>query len=101
MAGYIIVDVKTRKILIPCVILALFLFVIGIIIGYFSAPRRTSKTSTSTTCSLTEAVTSSCPVDSFTDIGKRYFKRLVYDLFSSSGMYGLFTVFVRLAYQIP
>ena len=72
-------DVKTRKILIPCVIIALMLFVIGIIIGYFAAPRRTPKASTSGTCSLTEAVQASCPVDRFTDIGKRYLKRYVYE----------------------
>ena len=32
MAGYIIVDVKTRNILIACAIVAAFLFVIGIIV---------------------------------------------------------------------
>lgn len=73
MAGYIIVDVKTRKILIPCLIISVLLFIIGIIIGYFAAP--SGSTEKSSTCNLQAAIQSSCPVDKFTKEGKKYLER--------------------------
>ena len=73
MAGYVIVDVKTRNIIIPCAIVAAFLFVVGIIIGYFSAPR--TKGTAATPCSLRTAIEESCPLDRSSEVTRLYLDR--------------------------
>lgn len=74
--GYIIVDLKTRKILLICTALTLGLFVIGILIGYF-----TGHVSTSTIPeheSVVQAIRASCnsPIPA-TVAAKTYFDRFV------------------------
>lgn len=73
MPGYIIVDVKTRKILIPCIIVASFLFIIGIIIGYFSSPKADCEQDP--TCNLRSTVRDSCPTVSGIEVGRQYLNR--------------------------
>ena len=70
MAGYVIVDVKTRYVITPCAIVAAFLFVIGIIIGYFSAPR--TKGTAATPCSLRAAIEDLCPFDRSSKVTRLY-----------------------------
>ena len=75
MAGYILVDVKTRNILIPCAIGAAFLFVIGVIIGYFSAPR--TEGASASPCSLRSAIEKSCHLDISSETTRLYLERWV------------------------
>jgi hypothetical protein len=60
MAGYFIVDVKTRKIIAICTVVALVLFAIGIVIGYFSGRGNSSSTVTTSTGTVAEAIKSEC-----------------------------------------
>lgn len=75
MPGYIIVDVKTRNILIPCIIVASFLFIIGIIIGYFSSPKADCEQGP--TCNLRSTVRDSCPTVSGIEVGRQYLNRYI------------------------
>jgi hypothetical protein len=76
MAGYIIVDANTRKIILISVVVTLFLFTIGIIIGYFSGRHNISNTGPSS--SVAEALRTECSDLAIkTPSGKLYFDRYV------------------------
>ncbi|XP_045162534.2 uncharacterized protein LOC123527254 [Mercenaria mercenaria] len=78
MAGYFIVDVKTRKIVIVCVVVTVVLFIIGIIIGYFSGRGSSSTTVVTPEQSVAEAIKSSCSdVTIDTPSGKLFLDRYV------------------------
>lgn len=72
MAGYIIVDVKTRKIIVIAALVTLLFFVLGIIIGFFSGKGSGSGSGYKT---LSDALAGSCSLDEYTDIGKKYVSR--------------------------
>lgn len=78
MAGYFIVDVKTRKIIIICTVVSVLLFGIGIIIGYFSGRGTSSSTVISSTGTVAEAIRSECGDTTVkTASGKLYLDRYV------------------------
>ena len=76
MAGYIIVDVKTRKIVGIAALVTLFFFVLGIIIGFFSGKGSVGdKGSGSRNQALSDALTGTCPMDDYSGEGKKYVSR--------------------------
>lgn len=78
MAGYILVDVKTRKIIIICAAVTVILFAIGIIIGYFSGKGSTSTTVVTSHQSVADAIRSTCGDTTIqSPSGKLYFDRYV------------------------
>lgn len=78
MAGYIIVDVKTRKIIIISAVVAVVLFVIGIIIGYFSGAGSKSTTVSTSRPNVADAIRSTCGDTTIrTPSGKLFLDRYV------------------------
>lgn len=76
MAGYIIVDVQTRKIILICAAVTIVFFVIGILIGFFSG--KGSKTVVTSSQSVADALRTSCSdIAIKTPSGKLYFDRYV------------------------
>ena len=77
MAGYIIVDVKTRKIVGIAALVTLFFFVLGIIIGFFSGKGSVGddKGSGSRNQALSDALMGTCPMDDYSGEGKKYVSR--------------------------
>ena len=75
MAGYILVDIKTKKTVAVCSVIALVLFVIGILIGYFSG-RAAKSTEITHHESVAEALADSCSMSMPTGSEiKTYFQR--------------------------
>ena len=74
MAGYIIVDVKTRKIVGICALVSLGVFVLGIVIGFFSGKGSTG-TKENGYQSLSDALKGSCNLGEFSGVGKKYVSR--------------------------
>ena len=76
MAGYIIVDVKTRKIIGICALVSVLVFVLGIIIGFFSGKGSSSDGDKNTGYkTLSDALKGSCPLSEFAGVGKKYVSR--------------------------
>lgn len=76
MAGYILVDVKTKKVIAICSVVALFMFVLGIIIGYFSGKGNTPEQQQNPKDSIVKAIRSACSMTTLhTAEGRRYFQR--------------------------
>lgn len=76
MPGYILVDVKTKKVIAICSAISLFLFVLGIIIGYFSGRGHAQVVEKTTGDDIVEAIRSACSMTTLhTPEGRRYFQR--------------------------
>ena len=76
MAGYIIVDVKTRKIIGIAALVTLLFFVLGIIIGFFSGKGSGGgKGAGSGQQALSDALAGTCPVGDYSGQGKKYVSR--------------------------
>ncbi|KAL4221403.1 hypothetical protein ACF0H5_019661 [Mactra antiquata] len=78
MPGYIIVDVKTRKILLICAAVTVATFVVGILIGYFSAKGSNDKKMPLPKYNMADAIRSECKSgDSKSTTWRTYFDRYV------------------------
>mgnify|MGYP000346714758 CR=1 FL=1 len=76
MSGYILVDVKTKKVLAICSAISLFLFILGIIIGYFSGKGNVPPEPKNRGNDIVAAIRSACSMTTLqTPAGRRYFQR--------------------------
>ena len=76
MPSYILVDVRTQKIVGICSAVALVLFIVGVLIGYYSAPSNNTGSTSNLDVTVVEAFAAHCSQSKAkTTAAKTYFQR--------------------------